>query len=105
MGEERGGCTAPGNCSSGACLPCPETAGSDCSVSLSPHNSQKGHTQSRRVSPCLAAVRARVLCWLAVSCFLIQFAPGRGGHSAATTRRGTLPTRATPSNRPATPSA
>jgi len=31
MGEERGGCSTPGNCSSGACEPCPETAGSDCS--------------------------------------------------------------------------
>ena len=31
MGEERNGCSTPGNCSSGACLPCPETAGSDCS--------------------------------------------------------------------------
>lgn len=30
-GEERGGCVSAGNCSSGACLPCPETAGSDCS--------------------------------------------------------------------------
>lgn len=30
-GEEQDGCTTPGNCSSGACLPCPETPGSDCS--------------------------------------------------------------------------
>eukprot|EP00937_MAST-01D_sp_MAST-1D-sp2_P001202 g1202.t1 len=30
-GEEHGSCTTPGNCSAGACLPCPETAGSDCS--------------------------------------------------------------------------
>ena len=30
-GEEQGSCTSAGNCSSGACLPCPETAGSDCS--------------------------------------------------------------------------
>ena len=30
-GEEAGGCSTPGNCSSGHCLPCPETAGSDCS--------------------------------------------------------------------------
>lgn len=30
-GEERGGCSTPGNCSSGECLPCPETPGSDCS--------------------------------------------------------------------------
>eukprot|EP01049_Picozoa_sp_SAG25_P002075 SAG25_NODE_103_length_15482_cov_9.187415_5_plen_205_part_00 len=31
MGEEKNGCSTPGNCSSGACLPCPETEGSDCS--------------------------------------------------------------------------
>ena len=30
-GEEAGGCSTPGNCSSGACEPCPETPGSDCS--------------------------------------------------------------------------
>ena len=61
MGEERGGCTAPGNCSSGACLPCPETAGSDCSVSLSPHNSQKGHTQSRRRARACVVLACRVV--------------------------------------------
>jgi len=37
-GEERGSCTSPGNCSSGACLPCPETAGSDCSRCDNPPN-------------------------------------------------------------------
>jgi hypothetical protein len=31
MGEEKDGCSTPGNCSSGHCEPCPETAGSDCS--------------------------------------------------------------------------
>jgi len=31
MGEQHDSCTLPGNCSSGACEPCPETAGSDCS--------------------------------------------------------------------------
>jgi hypothetical protein len=31
MGEQAMGCVAPGNCSSGACKPCPETPGSDCS--------------------------------------------------------------------------
>jgi hypothetical protein len=31
MGEQKDGCATPGNCSSGACEPCPETAGSDCS--------------------------------------------------------------------------
>eukprot|EP00039_Didymoeca_costata_P006387 m.89761 g.89761 ORF g.89761 m.89761 type:complete len:384 (+) comp13238_c0_seq2:20-1171(+) len=31
MGEEKDACTTPGNCSSGQCEPCPETAGSDCS--------------------------------------------------------------------------
>merc|ERR1712039_133317 len=32
MGGEQGdSCTTPGNCSSGACEPCPETEGSDCS--------------------------------------------------------------------------
>lgn len=31
MGEEKDGCTTPGNCSSGMCEPCPESAGSDCS--------------------------------------------------------------------------
>ena len=31
MGEQADSCTTPGNCSSGACLPCPESAGSDCS--------------------------------------------------------------------------
>lgn len=30
-GEEKVGCSTPGNCSSGACLPCPGTPGSDCS--------------------------------------------------------------------------
>lgn len=30
-GEERIGCATPGNCSKGACLPCPGTPGSDCS--------------------------------------------------------------------------
>lgn len=30
-GEQVDGCMTPGNCSSGACEPCPETAGSDCS--------------------------------------------------------------------------
>ena len=31
VGEEVDSCVAPGNCSAGACLPCPETPGSDCS--------------------------------------------------------------------------
>jgi hypothetical protein len=31
MGEQSDGCSTPGNCSAGACEPCPETAGSDCS--------------------------------------------------------------------------
>ena len=31
MGEQQDSCRTPGNCSSGACEPCPETAGSDCS--------------------------------------------------------------------------
>jgi len=31
MGEQVDSCTSPGNCSSGHCEPCPETAGSDCS--------------------------------------------------------------------------
>jgi len=31
VGEQHDGCSTPGNCSSGACEPCPETAGSDCS--------------------------------------------------------------------------
>ena len=31
VGEERDACRTPGNCSSGACEPCPETPGSDCS--------------------------------------------------------------------------
>jgi len=31
VGEQADSCTTPGNCSSGACEPCPETAGSDCS--------------------------------------------------------------------------
>ena len=31
MGEQVDGCRSPGNCSSGACEPCPETPGSDCS--------------------------------------------------------------------------
>jgi len=35
-GEEVDSCTAPGNCSLGACLPCPETAGSDCSRCANP---------------------------------------------------------------------
>merc|ERR1719265_2009494 len=35
-GEERDSCSTPGNCSSGACLPCPETAGSDCSRCSNP---------------------------------------------------------------------
>ena len=30
-GEEEDGCLAPGNCSAGACEPCPGTPGSDCS--------------------------------------------------------------------------
>ena len=30
-GEEKDSCTSPGNCSSGECLPCPGTPGSDCS--------------------------------------------------------------------------
>lgn len=30
-GEEEDSCSTPGNCSSGACVPCPETPGSDCS--------------------------------------------------------------------------
>ena len=30
-GEEEDGCLAPGNCSAGACEPCPGTRGSDCS--------------------------------------------------------------------------
>jgi len=30
-GEEKIACTSPGNCSKGACLPCPGTPGSDCS--------------------------------------------------------------------------
>jgi hypothetical protein len=38
MGEEQGGCHTPGNCSSGACEPCPETAGSDCSRCDNPPN-------------------------------------------------------------------
>ena len=29
--EQRDSCRTPGTCSSGACEPCPETAGSDCS--------------------------------------------------------------------------
>ena len=36
MGEQYDGCTTPGNCSSGACLPCPETEGSDCSRCANP---------------------------------------------------------------------
>lgn len=36
MGEQTDSCTSPGNCSSGACLPCPETAGSDCSRCANP---------------------------------------------------------------------
>ena len=28
LGEQVNGCHTPGNCSSGACEPCPETAGS-----------------------------------------------------------------------------
>eukprot|EP01047_Picozoa_sp_COSAG01_P015597 COSAG01_NODE_782_length_13631_cov_73.763450_18_plen_123_part_00 len=35
-GEEKDGCRTPGNCSSGACEPCPETAGSDCSRCANP---------------------------------------------------------------------
>jgi len=35
-GEEADMCTTPGNCSSGACLPCPETEGSDCSRCSNP---------------------------------------------------------------------
>ena len=31
LGEQVNGCRTPGNCSSGACEACPETAGSDCS--------------------------------------------------------------------------
>ena len=31
MGEQIDACRSAGNCSSGACEPCPETAGSDCS--------------------------------------------------------------------------
>jgi hypothetical protein len=31
VGEQRDACHTPGNCSSGACEPCPETPGSDCS--------------------------------------------------------------------------
>lgn len=31
MGEQRDSCSTPGNCSNGECLPCPESAGSDCS--------------------------------------------------------------------------
>lgn len=31
MGEQVDSCHSPGNCSSGQCLPCPETPGSDCS--------------------------------------------------------------------------
>ena len=31
VGEQRDACRTPGNCSSGACEACPETAGSDCS--------------------------------------------------------------------------
>jgi len=31
MGEQHDGCRTPGNCSLGACLPCPGTPGSDCS--------------------------------------------------------------------------
>ena len=42
-GEERGSCTSPGNCSSGACLPCPETAGSDCSRCDNPPRHSWGH--------------------------------------------------------------
>lgn len=36
MGEQADGCHTPGNCSSGACEPCPETAGSDCSRCANP---------------------------------------------------------------------
>lgn len=42
-GEEQGGCSSPGNCSSGACLPCPETAGSDCSRCDNPPRHSWGH--------------------------------------------------------------
>merc|ERR1711918_296457 len=31
VGEQVDSCNTPGNCSSGACLPCPGTPGSDCS--------------------------------------------------------------------------
>lgn len=36
MGEQADGCSTPGNCSSGACMPCPETEGSDCSRCSNP---------------------------------------------------------------------
>eukprot|EP01052_Picozoa_sp_SAG31_P004831 SAG31_NODE_204_length_20414_cov_19.143392_23_plen_174_part_00 len=42
-GEEVGGCTAAGNCSSGACAPCPETSGSDCSRCDNPPRHSWGH--------------------------------------------------------------
>lgn len=44
MGEQHDSCTTPGNCSSGKCEPCPETAGSDCSRCDNPPMYPWGHT-------------------------------------------------------------
>ena len=52
MGEQADGCTTPGNCSSGACLPCPETAGSDCSRCANPPPAMPGYGRLMFEPPC-----------------------------------------------------
>ena len=52
MGEQGDGCTTPGNCSSGACVPCPETAGSDCSRCANPPPDMPGYGRLMFEPPC-----------------------------------------------------
>ena len=44
VGEQADSCSTAGNCSSGACEPCPETAGSDCSRCDNPPRHPWGNT-------------------------------------------------------------
>ena len=54
MGEQVDGCSTAGNCSSGHCEPCPETAGSDCSRCSNPPTKADVHPE-----PCDGACMAQ----------------------------------------------
>jgi hypothetical protein len=120
MGEERGSCTTPGNCSSGACLPCPETPGSDCSVSalsvslaLKLWNLWNTYTHTHTHTPThttvllghttsSAPLLLLALLMLRYDAHSLPCRPPARLASAVTTRRATRRTLGTPSSLPAT---